>query len=69
MYEARCTEVDPIFSPCQAQIFRMKQQPTGGSIVCTASVAGICSGAGDSAYSASKAAVISLVKVTPLEPV
>jgi NAD(P)-dependent dehydrogenase (short-subunit alcohol dehydrogenase family) len=34
----------------------------GGSIVCTASVAGIRSGAGGPAYSASKAGVISLVK-------
>ena len=35
----------------------------GGSIVCTASVAGIRSGAGGPAYSASKAGVINLVKV------
>jgi NAD(P)-dependent dehydrogenase (short-subunit alcohol dehydrogenase family) len=34
----------------------------GGSIVCTASVAGIRSGAGGSPYSASKAGVISLVQ-------
>ena len=34
----------------------------GGSIVCTASVAGLRSGAGGPAYSASKAGVISLVK-------
>jgi NAD(P)-dependent dehydrogenase (short-subunit alcohol dehydrogenase family) len=34
----------------------------GGSIVCTASVAGIRSGAGGSQYSASKAAVINLVQ-------
>lgn len=34
----------------------------GGAIVCTASVAGIRSGAGGSPYSASKAGVISLVK-------
>jgi NAD(P)-dependent dehydrogenase (short-subunit alcohol dehydrogenase family) len=34
----------------------------GGSIICTASVAGIRSGAGSPAYSASKAGVISLVK-------
>jgi NAD(P)-dependent dehydrogenase (short-subunit alcohol dehydrogenase family) len=34
----------------------------GGSIVCTASVAGLRSGAGSAAYSASKAGVISLVK-------
>jgi NAD(P)-dependent dehydrogenase (short-subunit alcohol dehydrogenase family) len=35
----------------------------GGSIVCTASVAGIRSGAGGAAYSASKAGVINLVMV------
>ena len=34
----------------------------GGSIICTASVAGINAGAGGPAYSASKAGVISLVK-------
>jgi NAD(P)-dependent dehydrogenase (short-subunit alcohol dehydrogenase family) len=34
----------------------------GGSIVCTASVAGIRAGAGGAAYSASKAGVINLVK-------
>jgi len=34
----------------------------GGSIVCTASVAGLRSGAGPAQYSASKAAVINLVK-------
>jgi NAD(P)-dependent dehydrogenase (short-subunit alcohol dehydrogenase family) len=36
----------------------------GGSIVCTASVAGIRSGAGGPAYSASKAGVINLAKVS-----
>jgi NAD(P)-dependent dehydrogenase (short-subunit alcohol dehydrogenase family) len=35
----------------------------GGSIVCTASVAGMRSGAGPAAYSASKAGVINLVQV------
>jgi NAD(P)-dependent dehydrogenase (short-subunit alcohol dehydrogenase family) len=38
-----------------------------GSIICTASVAGIRSGAGGPAYSASKAGVISLVKTTANE--
>jgi NAD(P)-dependent dehydrogenase (short-subunit alcohol dehydrogenase family) len=41
---------------------RMKERG-GGSIVCTASVAGLRAGAGGAAYSASKAGVISLVKV------
>jgi NAD(P)-dependent dehydrogenase (short-subunit alcohol dehydrogenase family) len=35
----------------------------GGSIICTASVAGLRAGAGGPAYSASKAGVINLVKV------
>jgi NAD(P)-dependent dehydrogenase (short-subunit alcohol dehydrogenase family) len=35
----------------------------GGSIICTASVAGLRSGAGGPAYSASKAGVIRLVQV------
>ncbi|MFL5298052.1 MAG: SDR family NAD(P)-dependent oxidoreductase [Phenylobacterium sp.] len=42
--------------------------PNGrGAIICTASVAGIRSGAGGPAYSASKAGVISLVKTTANE--
>jgi NAD(P)-dependent dehydrogenase (short-subunit alcohol dehydrogenase family) len=36
----------------------------GGSIICTASVAGLRSGAGGSSYSASKAGVISLVQTS-----
>jgi len=40
----------------------MMDQGRGGSIICTASVAGIRSGAGGPAYSASKAGVISLVQ-------
>jgi len=40
----------------------MKDAGTGGSIVATASVAGLRSGAGPADYSASKAAVIGLVK-------
>jgi NAD(P)-dependent dehydrogenase (short-subunit alcohol dehydrogenase family) len=36
----------------------------GGSIICTASVAGIRAGAGGAAYSASKAGVINLVQVS-----
>jgi NAD(P)-dependent dehydrogenase (short-subunit alcohol dehydrogenase family) len=39
------------------------QSNGGGSIICTASVAGIRAGAGGPAYSASKAGVINLVKV------
>jgi NAD(P)-dependent dehydrogenase (short-subunit alcohol dehydrogenase family) len=39
------------------------RQGGGGSIICTASVAGIRAGAGGPAYSASKAGVINLVKV------
>jgi NAD(P)-dependent dehydrogenase (short-subunit alcohol dehydrogenase family) len=39
----------------------------GGSIICTASVAGIRAGAGGPAYSASKAGVINLVKVAAVQ--
>jgi NAD(P)-dependent dehydrogenase (short-subunit alcohol dehydrogenase family) len=42
----------------------MKAQGAGGSIIATASVAGIRSGAGGSDYSASKAAVINLVQTS-----
>src|SRR5271169_174008 len=42
----------------------MKSQGTGGSIIATASVAGIRAGAGGSDYSASKAAVINLVQTS-----
>jgi NAD(P)-dependent dehydrogenase (short-subunit alcohol dehydrogenase family) len=42
----------------------MADAGNGGSIICTASVAGIRSGAGGPAYSASKAGVINLVKVS-----
>jgi NAD(P)-dependent dehydrogenase (short-subunit alcohol dehydrogenase family) len=40
----------------------LMKEDGGGSIICTASVAGLRSGAGGPAYSASKAGVISLVK-------
>jgi NAD(P)-dependent dehydrogenase (short-subunit alcohol dehydrogenase family) len=39
------------------------QERGGGSIICTASVAGLRAGAGGAAYSASKAGLINLVKV------
>jgi len=42
----------------------MKAKGDGGSIIATASVAGIRSGAGGSDYSASKAAVINLVQTS-----
>lgn len=42
----------------------MVNQGQGGSIICTASVAGIRSGAGGAPYSASKAGVINLVMVS-----
>jgi NAD(P)-dependent dehydrogenase (short-subunit alcohol dehydrogenase family) len=42
----------------------MKEQGNGGSIIATASVAGIRSGAGGTDYSASKAAVINLVQTS-----
>jgi NAD(P)-dependent dehydrogenase (short-subunit alcohol dehydrogenase family) len=42
----------------------MKHKGTGGSIIATASVAGIRAGAGGTDYSASKAAVINLVQTS-----
>jgi NAD(P)-dependent dehydrogenase (short-subunit alcohol dehydrogenase family) len=42
----------------------MADAGAGGSIICTASVAGLRSGAGGPAYSASKAGVINLVQVS-----
>lgn len=45
----------------------MIPQGTGGSIINTASIAGMGGGAGPQAYSAAKAAVISLAKTTALE--
>jgi NAD(P)-dependent dehydrogenase (short-subunit alcohol dehydrogenase family) len=42
----------------------MKTQPSGGSIIATASVAGLRGGAGGTDYSASKAAVINLVQTS-----
>lgn len=41
----------------------MAEQGDGGSIICTASVAGLRSGAGGPAYTASKAGVINLVRI------
>ena len=45
----------------------MIPQGTGGSIINTASIAGVGGGAGPQAYSAAKAAVISLAQTTGLE--
>jgi len=42
---------------------KMEEQGKGGSLIATASVAGMRSGAGDLSYSASKAAVINLCRV------
>ena len=51
-----------VFLAAQASAKRMIDSGTPGSIICTASVAGIRSGAGGVPYSASKAGVISLVQ-------
>jgi NAD(P)-dependent dehydrogenase (short-subunit alcohol dehydrogenase family) len=45
----------------------MIEQGTGGAIVNTASIAGLSGGGGPQAYSAAKAAVISLTKTTAVE--
>jgi NAD(P)-dependent dehydrogenase (short-subunit alcohol dehydrogenase family) len=51
-----------VFLAVQASAKAMVERGTRGSIICTASVAGIRSGAGGVPYSASKAGVISLVQ-------
>lgn len=45
----------------------LKKQGEGGSIINTASVAGLSGGAGPQAYSAAKAAVINLTRATAIE--
>jgi len=45
----------------------MKEQGTGGSIISTASVAGLSGGAGPQAYSAAKAAVVNLTRSAAAE--
>jgi NAD(P)-dependent dehydrogenase (short-subunit alcohol dehydrogenase family) len=51
-----------VFTAVQSSAKVMIERATKGSIICTASVAGIRSGAGGVPYSASKAGVISLVQ-------
>ncbi len=51
-----------VFLALQGGARRMTARGRGGAIICTASVAGLRSGAGGSPYSASKAGVISLVQ-------
>lgn len=51
-----------VFIAVQAAARAMVAQKRGGSIICTASVAGIRSGAGGMPYSASKAGVISIAQ-------
>ncbi len=52
-----------VFNCFKFAFLKMDQQGTGGSLIGTASVAGIRSGAGDCAYSSSKAAVINMCRV------
>lgn len=56
------TNVIGVFLCIKLATLQFKKQQNGGSIIATASVAGIRSGAGGTDYSASKAAVISLVQ-------
>jgi len=51
-----------LIGPFLAIKYAAPQMKDGGSIICTASVAGLRSGAGGAAYSASKAGVINLVQ-------
>jgi len=58
----RVNHIGPFLAVKHAAPYLIEQG--GGSIVCTASVAGLRSGAGSSPYSASKAGVISLVQTS-----
>lgn len=51
-----------LIGPFLAIKYAAPRMKSGGSIICTASVAGLRSGAGGAAYSASKAGVINLVQ-------
>lgn len=51
-----------VFFCLKQAVLKMKEQGRGGSIILTASVAGLRSGAGGTPYSASKAAVVSLAQ-------
>jgi len=52
-----------VFNCFKAASLKMMDANTGGSLIATASVAGLRSGAGDASYSASKAAVVNLCRV------
>ncbi len=56
-----------VFLGTKHAVRQMRAQGGGGSIINTASVAGLSGGAGPVAYSAAKAAVINLTKSTALE--
>ena len=59
----RVNLIGPFLAVKHASKQMMKQQ-TGGSIICTASVAGLRANAGGNPYSASKAGVVSLVQTS-----
>ena len=59
----RVNLIGPFLAVKHASLQMMKQE-RGGSIICTASVAGLKANAGGNPYSASKAGVISLVQTT-----
>lgn len=51
-----------VFLGCKHATRQMQRQGNGGSIINTASIAGLSGGAGPTAYSAAKAAVVNLVR-------
>jgi len=55
--------VTGVFNCFKSASVRMMKAEKGGSLIATASVAGLASGAGDASYSASKAAVVNLCRV------
>ncbi|MEC9346988.1 MAG: SDR family oxidoreductase [Pseudomonadota bacterium] len=52
-----------VFLGCKHAVRQMKKQGIGGSIINTASIAGLTGGAGPNAYSAAKASVVNLTRV------
>ena len=56
-----------VFLGCKHAARQMRAQGWGGSIVNTASIAGLSGGAGPLAYSAAKAAVVNLTRAAALE--
>ena len=66
-HNLRCVLVRGVFTGTKHAARQMIEQGAGGSIINTASVAGLGGGGGPQAYSAAKAAVINLTETTANE--